>query len=63
MTSFVKNIRSALQPFTTRLATLDDVDTLVKVSVKTFRDTFAEVNTKEDMKIYLAKAFSRGSIN
>ena len=62
MTSLVKNIRSALQPFTTRLATLDDVDTLVKVSVKTFRDTFAEVNTKEDMKIYLAKAFSRDQL-
>jgi diamine N-acetyltransferase len=62
VTSFVKNIRSALQPFTTRLATLDDVDTLVNVSVKTFRDTFAEVNTKEDMKIYLAKAFSRDQL-
>ena len=43
-------------------ATLDDVDILVKVSVKTFRDTFAEVNTKEDMKIYLAKAFSRDQL-
>jgi len=62
VTSFVKNIRSALQPFTTRKASLDDVDALVKVSVKTFRDTFAEANTKEDMKIYLAKAFSRDQI-
>lgn len=62
VTSFVKNIRSALQPFTTRLATVDDVDTLAKVSVKTFRDTFAEVNTKEDMKIYLSKAFSRNQL-
>ena len=62
VTSFVKNILSALQPFTTRKATLDDVDILVKVSVKTFRDTFAEVNTKEDMKIYLAKAFSRDQL-
>jgi diamine N-acetyltransferase len=62
VTSFVKNIRSALKPFTTRLATLDDVDALVKVSVKTFKDTFAEANTKEDMKIYLAKAFSRDQI-
>jgi diamine N-acetyltransferase len=62
VTSFVKNIRSVLQPFTTRKATLDDVAILVKVSVKTFRDTFAEVNTKEDMKAYLAKAFSRDQL-
>ncbi|HEY5918148.1 MAG TPA: GNAT family N-acetyltransferase [Chryseolinea sp.] len=62
VTSFVKNIRSALQPFTTRKANLDDVAILVKVSVKTFRDTFAEVNTKEDMKAYLAKAFSRDQL-
>jgi ribosomal protein S18 acetylase RimI-like enzyme len=62
VTSFVKNIRSALQPFTTRLATLDDVDTLVKISVKTFRETFAEANTKEDMKLYVAKAFSRDQL-
>jgi diamine N-acetyltransferase len=62
VTSFVKNIRSALQPFTTRLATLDDIDTLVKISVKTFRDTFAEANTKEDMKLYIANAFSRDQL-
>jgi diamine N-acetyltransferase len=62
VTSFVKNIRSALQPFATRVATLADVDTLVKISIKTFRDTFAEANTKEDMKIYLAKAFSRDQL-
>ena len=62
VTSFVKNIRSSLQPFATRVATVADVDTLVRISIKTFRDTFAEVNTKEDMKIYLDKAFSRDQL-
>ena len=60
--SFVKNIRSALQPFTTRPATLDDVDTLVEIGTKTFNDTFAGSNTKEDLKLYIAKAFSRDQV-
>jgi ribosomal protein S18 acetylase RimI-like enzyme len=44
------------------MATLEDVDTLVEVGVRTFRDTFAEANTKEDMKLYIAKAFSRDQL-
>jgi diamine N-acetyltransferase len=62
VSSFVKNIRSALQPYSTRLATVDDVDTLVDISVKTFRDTFEESNTKEDLKLYISKAFSRSQL-
>jgi ribosomal protein S18 acetylase RimI-like enzyme len=62
VTSFVKNIRSALQPYSTRLATVNDIDTLVDISVKTFRDTFAESNTKEDMTLYISKAFSRSQL-
>jgi diamine N-acetyltransferase len=60
--SLVKNIRSALQPYSTRLATMDDIDTLVNISVKTFRDTFAESNTREDMMLYISKAFSRSQL-
>ena len=41
-----------------RHATLSDVSLLIELGVKTFYDTFAEVNTKADMDMYLEKNFN-----
>lgn len=41
-----------------RRATLADAPALAEVAAKTFHDTFAEFNSKEDMDAYMATAFS-----
>ncbi len=58
MTSSTKKLFKPPTPFTTRMATIDDVHILVEVGRKTFLDTFAEFNTEEDMKIYIEKNFT-----
>ena len=41
-----------------RLCTQGDFDTLRKLSIKTYYETFAHLNTKEDMDAYLEDAFN-----
>ncbi|MGC3947294.1 MAG: GNAT family N-acetyltransferase [Chryseolinea sp.] len=41
-----------------RHATHDDVALLIELGEKTFHDTFADVNTKADMDMYLEKNFN-----
>jgi ribosomal protein S18 acetylase RimI-like enzyme len=41
-----------------RHATHDDISLLVELGIKTFYDTFADVNTKADMDLYLEKNFN-----
>ena len=36
-----------------------DIDTLVSLGIKTFRDTFDEFNTPENMILYINKTFTR----
>jgi len=43
---------------TTRRANSDDADLLAELGARTFRDTFAADNTKEDMDAYVASNFS-----
>lgn len=42
----------------TRRATLNDKSALCVLGIKTFKDTFEEHNTAEDMERYIAEAFS-----
>ena len=39
-----------------------DVDLIVKLGKETYFETFSEMNTEENMSIYLAKAFNREKI-
>src|SRR5690606_7603239 len=39
-----------------------DLDTLVSLAIKTFRDTFDEFNSPENMLRYINKAFSRKAV-
>jgi len=39
-----------------------DIDTLVSLGIKTFRDTFDEFNTPENMILYINKTFTRKMI-
>lgn len=43
---------------TIRYATGDNAAMLIELGTSTFADTFAEVNTKEDMDLYLQKNFN-----
>ncbi|MEJ7643615.1 MAG: GNAT family N-acetyltransferase [Chryseolinea sp.] len=45
------------EKFSLRMATVEDAAVLTALGKKTFYDSFAEMNTKEDMNIYLAKNF------
>lgn len=47
---------------TIRVCTIDDVDTLVRLGIQTFRETFDEVNTAENMRLYLEKTFTAEKI-
>ena len=42
-----------------RTCNAKDVDTLVSLGIKTFRDTFDEFNTPENMILYINKTFTR----
>lgn len=41
-----------------RKVTISDLEALRNISMQTFRETFLEVNTEEDMQIYLDGAFN-----
>jgi ribosomal protein S18 acetylase RimI-like enzyme len=45
-----------------REASLADVSIIRQLGIKTFSDTFADSNTKEDMDAYLSKSFAPGVI-
>ncbi|WP_276366776.1 GNAT family N-acetyltransferase [Chryseolinea sp. H1M3-3] len=62
MKSSSKQIFETSTPFSTRLATAEDIDALVEVGRKTFSDTFAEANTEEDMSIYIEKTFTEDQV-
>jgi len=42
-----------------RTCNTKDVDTLVSLGIKTFRDTFDEFNTPQNMLLYINKTFTR----
>ncbi len=42
-----------------RKATLEDIDTLIKVGSQAFLETFAEHNTEADMQTYLSTKFTQ----
>jgi diamine N-acetyltransferase len=46
------------ESITIRVATTDDVEAIVSLGIRTFRDTFDEVNTAEDMMMYLNSTFT-----
>ena len=47
---------------TVRSCTPADVDTLLSMSIKTFRDTFDEFNTPENMLLYINNTFTKKKI-
>lgn len=57
-----ENKQTHAEVYATRLATPDDVQTLVEIGTETFRDTFAADNTPENMKAYLEKNFAPDQI-
>lgn len=46
------------ESITIRVASLDDVEQIVSLGIRTFRDTFDEVNTPANMMKYLNETFS-----
>lgn len=46
------------QSITIRTATLEDAQAIVSIGIRTFRDTFDEVNTPENMMQYLTHTFT-----
>lgn len=48
--------------FSIRKASLNDVDLIVEIGKRTFYDTFATFNSKEDMDDYLAKNFDPAQV-
>ena len=42
--------------------TLQDLDSLCKISIETFYQTFADTNTEENMKAYLESAYNKEKI-
>ncbi|MFZ6013674.1 MAG: GNAT family N-acetyltransferase [Bacteroidota bacterium] len=47
---------------TIRPCTISDIGTILALGIKTFRDTFAEYNTAENMRQYLEKTFTPGQL-
>jgi diamine N-acetyltransferase len=45
-----------------RTCTLHDADRIVSLGIKTFRDTFDEVNTAKNMMLYLNQTFTKKKI-
>jgi diamine N-acetyltransferase len=46
------------ESITIRVASADDVEAIVSLGIRTFRDTFDEVNSAEDMMMYLNSTFT-----
>lgn len=45
-----------------RTCTTSDIETLVSLGIKTFRDTFDEFNTVDNMLLYINKTFTKKAI-
>lgn len=50
------------ESITIRVASLDDVEAIISIGIRTFRDTFDEVNSPEVMIKYLNSTFTRKRI-
>lgn len=46
-----------------RPCTLDDVEELRQLSIQCFKETFADLNTQEDMDKYIAASFSNSTLS
>lgn len=46
------------ESITIRVASADDVEAIISLGIRTFRDTFDEVNTAENMMMYLNNTFT-----
>jgi ribosomal protein S18 acetylase RimI-like enzyme len=55
---FSKKPLGKMPNITIQKVTLSDIDQLQKISIHTFSETFAAVNTEENMKKYLEEGFS-----
>ena len=55
------NLNNSLQ-ISIRRAMADDARLLTMLGIKTFYDTFAAVNTKDDMNLYLSKTFHEAKL-
>ncbi len=51
-----------MKDFEIRVAVPDDVDLLIELGLRTFNDTFAHLNSVEDMEAYISTAFTREQI-
>ncbi len=50
------------ESITIRIATADDIPAIVSLGIRTFRDTFDEVNTPENMMLYLNGTFTQKKV-
>jgi ribosomal protein S18 acetylase RimI-like enzyme len=48
---------------TIRTCSLQDADVLMSLGIQTFRETFEEVNTRENMKVYLETNFTKARLS
>lgn len=58
---FIKTTKDSMN-FIFRLATISDTEAICVLAEKTFRDTYTEFNTPENMEIHVAKNFSTEAI-
>jgi len=56
------NVAKLNEGISVRTCNQKDIDTLVSLSIKTFRDTFDEFNTSQNMLLYINKNFTRKNI-
>lgn len=58
MTAPLNILHTMDESITIRVATLDDVEAIVSLGIRTFRDTFDDVNTPENMMQYVNETFT-----
>lgn len=56
------NLTKLNEGISVRTCNVKDVETLVSLSIKTFRDTFDEFNTPQNMLLYINKVFTKKKI-
>jgi ribosomal protein S18 acetylase RimI-like enzyme len=56
------NTRPMNEGISVRTCSRTDVDTLVSIGIKTFRDTFDEFNTPDNMLLYINENFTKKAI-
>ncbi len=50
------------ESITIRIASLDDIEAIMSLGIRTFRDTFDEVNTPDNMIKYISETFTQKRI-